>query len=190
MSEFMPSSDHEKFEVLKTPEHLSLPTAEQAEPLRAGEADPTQKLEAARQTIEQTSDQNNPLERLAAAEKSAEETGPRMITRAEKKAAKQRQQLRIQRQLPAPKRALSRVIHQPVVRAISDASSSTISRPSGLLGGGLVAFLGTTSYLYLAKHLGFTYNYLVFLLLFVGGFAIGLILELLVHTTLKNHHTE
>jgi hypothetical protein len=190
MNEFMPSSDHEKFEVLKTPEHLSLPTAEQAEPLRAGEADPTQQLETARQTIEQTTEQNNPLERLAAAEKAADEPEPRMITRAEKKAAKQRQQLRIQRQLPAPKRALSQIIHQPAIRAISEAASTTVSRPSGLLGGGLVAFIGTSSYLYLAKHLGFTYNYLVFLLLFVGGFAIGLILELLVHATLKNHHAE
>jgi hypothetical protein len=63
----------------------------------------------------------------------------------------------------------------------SEAAGRTVSRPSGLLGGGLVAFLGTTGYLYLARHIGFTYNYLVFLLLLAGGFILGVSLELLVH---------
>jgi len=43
-----------------------------------------------------------------------------------------------------------------------------------LLGGGILALLGTSSYLYLAKHIGFTYNYSVFLILFFGGFILGL----------------
>lgn len=87
----------------------------------------------------------------------------------------------IQSKLPAPERALSRVIHQPAVRAVSEATGKTITRPSGLLGGGLCAFLGGSIYLYLAHHIGFAYNYLLFILLFVGGFALGVALELLLH---------
>jgi len=67
-----------------------------------------------------------------------------------------------------------------VVRITSEAASKTISRPSGLLGGGLMAFAGSLVYLYLAKHIGFRYNYLLFTLLFVGGFAVGLCLEVII----------
>ena len=76
---------------------------------------------------------------------------------------------------------MSRVIHQPVVRVTSEAIGKTVSRPSGLLGGGLVALMGTSIYLYLANHLGFKYNYGVFLCLFVVGFGLGLVLELAVY---------
>jgi hypothetical protein len=87
----------------------------------------------------------------------------------------------IRRKLNKTDRLGSRIIHQPIVRTVSEASSKTITRPSGLLGGGLVAFLGTTTYLYLAKHIGLTYNYSVFLFLLVIGFVLGLIAETLVH---------
>jgi hypothetical protein len=77
-------------------------------------------------------------------------------------------------------RGLSKLIHQPAVRAVSEVGAKTVSRPSGLLGGGLLAFLGSSTYLFMTKYIGFRYNYLVFLLLFVGGFVLGLVLELLV----------
>ncbi len=80
-----------------------------------------------------------------------------------------------------PGRTLSKVIHQPVVRAVSEPAGKTVSRPSGLLGGGLVAFLGTSAYLYLAKSTGMAYSYFVFIGLFVGGFVVGVALELLIH---------
>jgi hypothetical protein len=189
MSEFAPNDSHEKLELLSPPEHLSLPTAEQAEPLRSGETDPRERLEAARQTIEQTSTQQNPLERAAAATASEEQT-PRYISRELREATKNREFLQLRRHLSAPQRSLSHVIHQPFVKVASEATAGTVSRPSGLLGGGLVAFLGTSGYLYLAKHLGFTYNYLVFLLLFAGGFVVGLVLELLVHLILKKRQAD
>jgi hypothetical protein len=54
-------------------------------------------------------------------------------------------------------------------------------RPSGLLGGGLLAFVGSLAYLVATKIYHFRYNYTMSLLLFVGGFCLGLILELAVH---------
>jgi len=161
-----------------------LPTAEQAEKLRPGEKDPRLALHEARETVAETiqaETRPNPLEALAAAEKASEPATPRQINRELKQITLRRELQTIRRQLGAPQRALSRVVHQPAVRVVSEAAGNTVSRPSGLLGGSLVAFFGTSGYLYLAKHIGFTYNYFVFFLLLAGGFAIGLALEFMVH---------
>jgi hypothetical protein len=143
-----------------------------------------QKAEQARalaeQSAESTAAEKSRLERLEKAEKAAEPVHPALITHELKNVTLQRELQAIRRRLPAADRALSRVIHQPTIRMISEVAGQTVSRPSGLLGGSLVALLGTTGYLYLAKHMGFRYNYMVFLILFAGGFVLGLILELLV----------
>jgi hypothetical protein len=93
----------------------------------------------------------------------------------------------IRHQESLPERTLSRIIHQPVVRVVSEGAAKTVSRPSGLLGGGLLAFLGSGSYFVLAKYVGFSYNYSVSLMFFVGGFVLGLGLELLVHFMTNSH---
>ncbi len=102
----------------------------------------------------------------------------RYIGRQLKQQALQRTLTRVRKQLSAPGRAFSKVIHQPVVDSISQATGKTVARPSGLLGGSLCAFLGSSVFLWMARHYGFTYNYLLFVFLFIGGFAIGMILEL------------
>jgi|ERR1700741_4446388 len=86
---------------------------------------------------------------------------------------------KIQSSLPMPQRIASRVIHQPVVDAVSNATAKTVARPSAFLGGSIVAFIGSAVFLYMAKHNGYTYNYAVLFVLFIGGFALGLVLELL-----------
>lgn len=187
--------DQEQFEsLLNLPEHHeALPTAAQAEALRPGETNPV-RLETARQAIEQETEQDkqdNPLKVLEASEKAAEPVASTFVNRELKSITLKRELQLIRRKLPAPERTLSKIIHQPTVRVLSENVSQTLSRPSGLLGGGLVAFLGTSSYLYLAKHLGFQYNYVVFLILFAGGFVLGLVLELLVHwATASRRHTD
>jgi len=183
MSERAPITPEQHEAPAEKAEHLeALPTAAQAEALRPGEADPLQKLEQARTSVEQTAEQDNPLAKLQAAEKATESAQPTQVNRELKGITLKRELKQIQRKLPSGQRALSKVIHQPVIRAVSETASKSVSRPSGLLGGGLVAFIGSSSYLWLASHVGFTYNYLVFLLLFVVGFAVGLVLELVVWT--------
>ena len=143
-----------------------------------------QQLAEARLQAHEQAGNNKARETLkAAAEAAPAAAEPQQINRDLRQITLRRELQHIRRQLPAPQRALSRVVHQPAVRVISEAAGKTISRPSGLLGGGLVALFGTTSYLYLAKHIGFSYNYFVFMALFVGGFIVGLVLELLVHLT-------
>ena len=179
MSESLPFN-HEGHEALPAPEqYLALPTAEQAEALRPGEQDPTQKLEQARNEVEANVGKSNPFERLHASEAAAATTpAPNHINKDLKDITLGRELKQIQRKLKSPDRVLSKVIHQQLVRTISETSSKTVARPSGLLGGGLVAFIGTSAYLFFARHIGLQYNYLVFLILFFGGFAVGLALEL------------
>ena len=83
----------------------------------------------------------------------------------------------IQRKLNPLDKLGSQFIHQKGISKVSEISANTIYRPSGLLGGGIIAFIGTLAYYFYAKHIGLTYNYLIALFLFVTGFFIGLILE-------------
>lgn len=97
---------------------------------------------------------------------------------------------KIQASLPLPERSLSRVIHQPTIDAISNVAGKTIARPSGLLGGGFVALVGSAIFFYLARNYGFTYNYAVIFMLFVAGFVFASLLEIIVRFVLRNRTAE
>jgi hypothetical protein len=180
MSEQLPQQNYESPK-LKVEELAGQREAE----IDAKSAEHKQSLDAerARKAVVETNRSDtrpNPLEKLAGDEKASQAPSPSYINRELKQITLHCELKAIRRKLPAPQRALSRIIHQPAVRAASEAAGKTVSRPSGLLGGGLVALLGTSGYLYLARHIGFQYNYGVFLALFAGGFAFGLIVELAV----------
>lgn len=133
--------------------------------------------------------QPNPLDKLEREQEAAQKPTTGHINANLKKITLQRELTQIRRHLSKPEQTLSKIIHQPVVRAISEASGKTVSRPSGLLGGGIMAFIGSTGYLLLAKNLGFNrYNYGAFIILFVGGFALGLALELIVWSAMRSRH--
>ena len=177
--------------VHENPELLLLPTPEQAEALRPGEKDPAERLEEARDLVEEAeedSGQENPLESLEDSQKAAKPAPAQYVSRELRQAALDRQLVSIRRGLGAPARAFSKAVHQPVVRAVSEPVSKTVSRPSGLLGGGLVAFIGSSGYLYLAKSNGMNYSYFMFLALFAAGFLIGLGLELLIRMAVRRRH--
>lgn len=177
----------EQFEsLLKSPEHKALPDAAHAEKLRPGEEDPLKKLHKARHEVSQASERTKPAERLHGSEKTPQPATHNYVNRELKAITLRRELGVIRRKLPAPQRALSKIIHQPAVRAISEGAGKTVSRPSGLLGGGIAAFVGTSAYLYLANHIGFEYNYGVFLVLFAGGFVLGIILELAIHLAMAS----
>jgi hypothetical protein len=91
---------------------------------------------------------------------------------------------KVRKHLNAPEKALSRLVHQPTVETFSNVGSKTLARPSGLLGGGIVSVAGSSTLLYMAKHYGFHYNFFVFFVLFVGGFALGMVSELIIRLIL------
>ncbi|MDZ7785785.1 MAG: hypothetical protein U5L95_01535 [Candidatus Saccharibacteria bacterium] len=86
----------------------------------------------------------------------------------------------VRSRLSPTQRAFSKVVHQKSVETISNAAGKTIARPSGVLGGGLIALAGSITVLYFAKHYGFQYNYTLFILLYAAGFVGGLLFEVLV----------
>lgn len=104
---------------------------------------------------------------------------PMAITKEIKAKAYRKTLAEAQRRLPKTERTFSKIIHQPMVESISEVGSKTVARPSGILGGGICAFLGTSVLFYMSKHYGYQFNFLIFLLLFVGGFSFGMILELI-----------
>jgi len=84
---------------------------------------------------------------------------------------------RIRKGLRPASRTFSKVVHQPVVEAVSETTARTVGRPSGILGGGLLALAGTTAYYYITKHYGYDYSFFVFLGLLAIGFIAGWLME-------------
>lgn len=86
----------------------------------------------------------------------------------------------VQSKLSAPERSFSKLVHQRFVSGVSDAGAKTIARPAGILGGGIAALVGSVVLVYMTRHYGFAYNYLVFFMLFGIGYVAGLLVEILV----------
>lgn len=179
-------------------EVLALPDAAHAERLRPGEKDPLQaKAESehlaaeAREVLAEAprAEQVAAIqERFSGNEGASQAPKQTYVSKSLEKLGIDRELFTIRRRLNKPQRAASKVIHQPVVRVVSQVAGGSVSRPSGILGGGILAFLGTSSYLYLAKHYGFEYNAGVFVVLFLSGFILGLLAEVLVHFALNTRH--
>ncbi len=94
--------------------------------------------------------------------------------------------LSIQKKLNPKDRAISKVINNNLVEAFSETASKTVARPSGFLGGAILAFIGSLAYLVFVKYVGINYNYLLFFVFFISGFVLGLIIELIVRLVHKS----
>ncbi len=86
---------------------------------------------------------------------------------------------RIRQSLSKPAQAFSKIVHQPIIDAVSETTAKTVGRASGILGGGVIALIGTTAYYYITKHYGYDYNFFIFLVLLTGGFVAGWLVEFL-----------
>ncbi len=84
---------------------------------------------------------------------------------------------KIQRELPAPQKAFSKVIHQPAINAVSEVGEKTIARPTPLLWGGLFSLAISILVLTACRYYGYRYNFLLGMAGFVGGFFLGLLIE-------------
>ncbi|OGL25588.1 hypothetical protein A3E49_02220 [Candidatus Saccharibacteria bacterium RIFCSPHIGHO2_12_FULL_49_19] len=84
---------------------------------------------------------------------------------------------RVRKQMGPLNRLTSKVVHQPVVNAVSEATAKTIGRPSGILGGATAALAGSLVYYWLTKHYGYEYSYSVFVVLLAAGFIAGWVFE-------------
>ncbi len=173
------------------PETQNTPEAPQRESEARHSAERSKRSpESEKSTTEQLERSRAAVERLAksAAEKpsSLNESSERSKGRATpptkelQAMARERILRNVRRKLPAPERALSKIIHTKPVEAVSAIGEKTIARPYGILGGGLSAFVGSALTFYMAKHYGFKYNLLLFFTFFVAGYLITTIGELII----------
>ncbi len=132
-------------------------------------------IEAIHERIEQAT-KNQEAPPVATSEKNASETPLRASTQLKGNAYRQTVRS-TQRKLKPSQRAFSKVVHQPIVESISDAAEGTIARPSGLLFAGLLSVVSSLAVLYICRHYGYEYNFMIGLACLALGFVVGLLLE-------------
>lgn len=110
---------------------------------------------------------------------------PTLVNKEIKDISYRRTLKKVQSKLTYSSRVFSKIVHQPTIEKVSDITSKTIARPSGILFGGLFSFIGSSIFLWTARHYGYEYNFLLFLIFFVVGFMIGLTIELIVRSLKK-----
>ena len=97
------------------------------------------------------------------------------------------QQLKqIRKQLKPSEKIGSKVIHQTLIDGLSEAGAKSLFRASGLLGGGIASAAGSLLYLLFTIKTGISYNYFVVIVLFIAGYIVGLLIELLSQFKQKN----
>jgi len=124
------------------------------------------------------------LDHLKAEHEEPKNTHPLIASLQLKTAAWSRQMTRTRKRLNDS--AFSKVIHNPVVDKPSELIGKTIARPQGMLWGSIIAFIGTSALLWTTNHYGYEFNYLLVVLLFIGGSLIGTAVEGLTYLTRKN----
>ena len=175
MSESLPNSserhetsvmpEYEDIEKPKTPEHA--PEKNQED------------LSKALESLQSHDKEEAKSKREIKIEKENKEPSLPYLTREIKTDAFKRILRTTQARLKGPDKVLSKVIHNKTVSRVSAIGEKTVARPWGLLVGGIFAFFGSITVLYMAKHYGFKYNLLLLSMLFVVGFIVGTALELI-----------
>jgi hypothetical protein len=99
-------------------------------------------------------------------------------TLAEQKVALNKYLTDIRAHMKSTSRAYSKFIHIPRVDAVSEVAGRTVIRPTAILFAGIFMFIGSAVYLYATYSTDARYNFFVALFLLVGGFVVGLIIEL------------
>lgn len=88
-----------------------------------------------------------------------------------------RTMVRVQKHLSPPLRLFSKFTHSAMLDTPSEYIAKTIGRPSGMLGGGVFALVGTLLLFWTVDTYGYEYNYLAVAILFAAGTVFGLFIE-------------
>jgi hypothetical protein len=88
--------------------------------------------------------------------------------------------------LSGPDQAFSKFVHNPTINSLSEAAGKTIIRPSGILTGGVFTLIGSGYYYFATKSTGYSYSFTIALLLFIGGFVVGVAAEIIYRILAKH----
>ncbi len=118
---------------------------------------------------------------------SSEKKSQQAITKAEKTRTYKMTMQRAQNQMSKPSKTFSKFIHNPTVERTSEALGATVARPSGILGAGIMGFIGISIVLYYARQNGCPINnrYTLVIGLFVGGWLLGMVFEFILKSLKK-----
>lgn len=83
----------------------------------------------------------------------------------------------IQREMSAPERTFSKVIHNKAVEKVSDVVGGTIARPDALLSGAICAFLLVGALYLHARYFGYALQGSETIAAFLLGWAIGIVFD-------------
>lgn len=167
---------HESSHGKEAKEHLEKLLSSTEKKAENSKHEHSEKIEKIRVDIEKTAKSAEDHKKPKLEEKEPDR--PILINKELKNVTYNRTLRRTQSKLPAAEKVLSKVIHQPLVESVSETAGKTVVRPSGVFMGGLFAFLGSSAFLWLAKHYGYEYNFFIFMVFFAGGFFVGLLVEL------------
>jgi hypothetical protein len=84
----------------------------------------------------------------------------------------------VQKHLSPTEVWFSKFIHQPKIESISEIGAKIIARPTAIISGGLFALITSIIIIAVARHIGFTITPIIFIVLFAGGYILGVVLEL------------
>jgi hypothetical protein len=183
MAENVPIINPEHAKAAESEREFKAEHTQQEQRLDRKERDDDKTIESIRQKIHETAARASEIQIDKPNKNEAKQ--PLYINHELRAEALRRSLNRIRKHLNKPQRAFSKAIHQPGVDALSKVGERTIARPTSLVIGSIVALAGSSYLFYSAKHYGYTYNYLSVILLFVGGYVAGLIIELLMYAL---HH--
>lgn len=85
---------------------------------------------------------------------------------------------RVQKDMRAPQRLFSKIIHSPMIEKTSDVIGSTIARPDAILSGSVSAFIFTAVVYFTARYFGFSLSGSETILAFIAGWLVGLLYDL------------
>ena len=175
--EKLPSQEHKESAIDVDTEKERLREELESSVESSVEKDQDTAIEKARKSIEKEyafgHEKNN-------AQKGSEKRSQRQrhnISKADKKRSYATTMRHIRRNMPTTQRTFSRFIHAPLVEKTSEVASTTVARPSGILGAGIVAVTGLGYVLYTAKQTGFSLSGTEFIVFLAIGWMTGIFIE-------------
>ena len=145
-----------------------------AEKERSGAEKESARHEVERAVAEQ---EKRNKEKAAASPAEKRRDAPVKNTKAVRDAVFKKEMARIQSEMPATKRAFTKVIHNKAVEKVSEVTGATIARPNAILYGSIFAFVLTATIYFWAQHSGYPLSGFETIAAFIVGWLVGMIVD-------------
>ena len=177
MSEFQPKHEQTKLDKQDLAELANERQKEIHEQLerKSAERETSKELAGARQETKAALKEKQP-DRPAAPESQATEI-KKAPTRRDKNAKFDAIMEDTQSHMSPAGRTFSKIIHNPAIEKVSDASAKTSARPNAILAGSMMAFALVLSVYLIARHYGYPLSGSETMVAFVFGWVLGLVFD-------------